>query len=91
MPPPQRAIDYRFELLDENCKPPHMPCYRLSPPELLEARKQSRTTWLKDIFYVPLRSPHFICQEEEWEVKNVHGLSCTQQFDQEEQLSASQN
>lgn len=26
--------------IDESCKPPHRPCYRLSSPEFLEARTQ---------------------------------------------------
>lgn len=38
--PPKRAIDHKIELISEDCKPPHRPCYRLSPPELTEARVQ---------------------------------------------------
>lgn len=32
--PPRHAVDHRIELLDENAKPPHRPCYRMSIPEL---------------------------------------------------------
>lgn len=73
--PPPRAVDHRIELLPGSDKPPHRPCYRMSPLELQESRRQVEE-YLAKGYTRPSVSPYggadFICPQEEQEVAHVH-------------------
>lgn len=54
---PRRAVDHKIELLDETARPPHRPCYRMSPPELEESRRQVEE-YLAIGYICPSQSPY---------------------------------
>lgn len=55
--PPKREVDHRIELTEGSHDPPHRPCYRMSPLELQESRRQVEDYLLKG-YIQPSVSPY---------------------------------
>ncbi|GKA29155.1 hypothetical protein Tco_0715400 [Tanacetum coccineum] len=91
--PLTQQVEFQIDLGRGTASVARVP-YRLAPSEMKKLSEQLQELYGQRLYktqFLTLGSSSLVCQEEGWVISNAHGLSGTEQADDEESLPASKD